>query len=92
MLDPKYEDVFLLATEEKEIYVTATQPMLTSKGWVLAGDLEKGDTVMTIDGEEEIHSIYADGQDNVYDLKVLGGEPSYIANGFIVKAGEDEWQ
>lgn len=92
VLDPKYEDVFLLATEEKEIYVTATQPMLTSKGWVLAGDLEKGDTVMTIDGEEEIHSIYADGQDNVYDLKVLGGEPSYIANGFIVKAGEDEWQ
>lgn len=92
VLDPKYEDVFLLATEEKEIYVTATQPMLTSIGWVLAGDLEKGDTVMTVDGEEEIHSIYANGQENVYDLKVLGGEPSYIANGFIVKAGEDEWQ
>lgn len=91
-LTPKTEEVFRLTTEDKELYVTATQPMKTAEGWVLVGDLSKGDAVITTDGEETINTIRADGREQVYDLKVLGGEPSYIAGGFIVKAGEDEWQ
>lgn len=89
---PHEEDVFEVETATYKACMTSTQPVMGKDDWIYAGDLQPGDIIQTSNGYEEVEEIHSAGRINVYDLKVEGENPSYIADGIVVKAGENEWE
>lgn len=89
---PHEEDVFEVETATHKACMTSTQPVMGEDDWIYAGDLQPGDIIQTSNGYEEVEEIHSAGRINVYDLKVEGENPSYIADGIVVKAGENEWE
>lgn len=91
VLDPIEQPIVAVETNEYRLRATPSQPLMTESGWVTIDGLRPGVRVLTEDGWQEITSITDAGREYVYDLKVAG-RPSYIAGGFVIKAGEAEWQ
>lgn len=89
-MKPHYATVYVLVTDDaigKTVYLTPTQPLMKEDGtWATIKDLRVGDKLK---GKGHAVSIIMSGDRKVYDLKVDGG--MYYANGFIAKAGTDEW-
>lgn len=88
---PHKERIISIQTAHFTCELTKTQPVMCNDKWKLAGAVRPGEYILTVDGYEEVESIKTAGEANVYDLKVDGKNRSYIANGIVMKAGENEW-
>lgn len=68
----------------KKILVTASHPVLTTRGMVAADRLTAKDKVITVDGEEELANLYMDRYDDkVYSLAFEEGN-TIVGNGIHV--------
>lgn len=88
---PHKERIISIQTAHFTCELTKTQPVMCNDKWKLAGAVKPGEYILTVDGYEEVEAIKTAGEANVYDLKVDGKNRSYIANGIVMKAGENEW-
>lgn len=93
VMDPQYSDVYTVVCVDDQgdkhyVNTTATQPLLTDKGYfIIVGEMPIG-TKLKYTGK--VISVIYSGERKVYDLKVSGGN-TYYADGFIAKGGSDEW-
>ena len=86
-MEPHKNIVYVFNTENgMQLRTTLSQPVREENGaWIDAGDIVPGET--RLKGAGLIISKRGDGTQRVYDLHV-GGDNTYIADGFIVKGGD----
>lgn len=87
-LTPRYSDTYTLLTDTHAVHTTLSQPFTCADGIdrTLA-DLTIG-TELALAGH--ITGIVHSGRRKVYDLKISGTN-HYLANGFLAKGGDSEW-
>ena len=79
---PETKECFTIATNQRAVFATATQPFVTGTGSVVPADLD-GQEVLTTEGMQNI-SVEPAGSMEVYYLKTTGTN-SYYANSFLVR-------
>lgn len=93
IMEPHYSDVYIVICQDEEgtmrnVGTTLTQPLLLNDGtWRDVAMLRIGDILKFVG---KVKGIAHSGERKVYDLKVTGSN-TYYANGFVAKAGTDEW-
>lgn len=93
VMKPYHNSVYMVVCDDEQgekhcVRTTATQPLLTAKGFfVIVGEMTIG---TMLKGVGKVVGIIFEGERKVYDLKVSGSN-TYYADGFIAKGGSDEW-
>lgn len=93
IMEPHYNDVYIVIAQDdkgtmRNVGTTLTQPLMLADGTFKdVGMLRIGEVLKNVG---KVKGIAYSGERKVYDFKITG-TPAYYANGFVAKAGTDEW-
>ena len=93
IMEPHYNDVYIVIAQDDKgtmhnVGTTLTQPLMLADGTFKdVGMLRIGEVLKNVG---KVKGIAYSGERKVYDFKITG-TPTYYANGFVAKAGTDEW-
>lgn len=96
LMKPIYNDVYIVIAQDDKgtmhnVGTTLTQPLMLADGTFRdVAMLRIGDNLKNVG---TVKGIAYSGERKVYDFKITGKvkNPTYYANGFVVKSGTDEW-
>lgn len=95
VMKPHYSEIYMVICQDddgnlRNVGTTLTQPLMLADGTFRdVCMLRVGENLKNVG---TVKAIAFDGERKVYDFKTTGhGTPTYYANGFVVKAGTDEW-
>ena len=96
IMEPHYNDVYIVIAQDDKgtmhnVGTTLTQPLMLADGTFKdVGMLRIGEVLKNVG---KVKGIAYSGKRKVYDFKITGKikNPTYYANGFVAKAGTDEW-
>lgn len=90
VLDPQERDITDVYVLDKLVSTTSSQPFLDyTVRFVNVEDMVEGETTLVPYGTVS-KLVQRDKKEKVYDIKISTGD-CYFANGFVVKAAENEW-
>ncbi len=95
VMKPHYSEIYMVICQDddgnlRNVGTTLTQPLMLADGTFRdVGMLRVGENLKNVG---TVKAIAFDGERKVYDFKTTRhGTPTYYANGFVAKAGTEEW-